>query len=349
MSDEATAVATEAPASTGSDTSSTPARSEAGNQGDFFGHRSTSVDLTKPQPQATKAEAPAKPDKPEASDGQAGDSKSNAKDGAKPDKAKAPEQKPTLAVNEQHAQMLRNQGIDPATLANDPAALNKLLDNYANMHSAFTKKAQMEKTEQATSAAKAALPPAGGATQTEEPNGPIAEFEAAWNYSIQPYLAAQGAKDMTELLDKNPQLYAYLNSEYMKGSMKALREDIAWQSTTAAQKMDAEKERVQHYNTLKEAESHMLANLTEAKKTNPEIERMFKDHGVEDFLKHLEDSYAIPRTFLLSDQRWMGFFTKAAAANEALKNMPDHDKKVIADHMKEIGRASCRERVSHIV
>jgi hypothetical protein len=334
MSEEATAVSTADSAAPAAPSSSGESK---GNQESFgsISHRSNSVNLADSSPKEPKA--PAAPDKPEADKGQGEADKATPKAAKAADKAKAPEAPAPVGVDERHAEMLKAQGIDPATIAKDPVALNKFLDNYANMHREFTKSKQAEATEKALKDAQASLPvPANKAP--EKPLSPMEEYDQSFEYSCQPYFSAQGVQNMQQLWEKNPQLASYLTGEYNKGAIKALREDIAWQSTQANQKLEEQRRQIQYQNDLKDAQTFTATNLAEAKKVHPELDKMFKASGVDDFLKHLEDQYTIPRTFILSDKKWVDFFVKASAAQEAVSKMEDHDKGVIENYKKNLAK-----------
>ena len=305
---------------------------------EYFGHTSTSVDLGAPAPKSEE-KSPESPDKVELSEGQGKDSGATpAKDKASDKAQPAPETPAAAGVDERHAEMLRNKGFDPAALAKDPAVLNKFLDNYSNLEREFTKSRQAEKSAQVLKEAQASLPATPLAAPAPKLLSPMEEYEQAFAYSTQPYLASNGVQDIQGLWETNPNLAAYLSAEYAKGSVKALRDDIAWQSKQASEKMQAESQQMQYHKDLSDAETFANNNLAEAKRNYPELDKLLQTSGAESFLKHLEDHYTIPRTFILSDKKWVDFFVKSATAQDALSRMPDHDKEIIDAHMKALDK-----------
>lgn len=287
----------------------------------------SSVDLTSPSP--TQNQVPPTEDKAEANAGQGADEKSSEAN-AEP---KA-EQKPS--IDERYAEMLKNKGFDPATFQSDPTQLNKFLDAYSNLEREFTKARQAEKAAQTLKDVQPALPNANGQAEAPKEVSPMEEYEQAFSYSISPYLAANGVDTLEALWQSNPQMASYLAAQYNKGLVNALKENFQWEKDQAAKKQQEEALKTQFQKDLTDAETFTQKNLTEAKKNYPELDRMFKDHGVEDFFKHLEDHYTIPRTFLMSDPKWVEFFVKAAAGREAIAKMADHDKEIIAAYAKDL-------------
>jgi hypothetical protein len=296
-----------------------------------------SVDLTAVRPQKSDSTPPSKEDKAVVDKGQGEAVKPSGepkKDGQGKEKsAPAPEGK--KLVDERHAEMLRSKGFDPEKIGSDPESLNKFLDNYANLEKEFTKTRQAAKTADALKEAESALP----AKKGQEPAKvvtPLDEFEQAWDFTLQSNLAAQGVKTLDELWQNNPAMANYLNAEYVKGRQKAFEDNIAFQQTQASQKFEEEKRNLQYQNDLREADSLSKQNIAEAKKAHPELEKMFTDTGVEAILKHLEDAYYIPRSFILSNKAHADFLVKAAHAINVVANMDAHDENVRKEYLKNI-------------
>jgi len=325
----------EAPVSASSENTPTP-ESSASERIGIIRPSSNSVDLTKSMPQNPGSDAPAKPDKPEDKVGQAGDGKTTPEGKKEGQGQKPPEEKPQ-GIDEQYAEMLKAQGFDPSKIVNDPTSLNKLLNNYSNMQREFTKKAQAEKTAAALKEAQSILPPAQG----EKPpkiQSPIDVYEDSFNYMMQAQLAARGVQSIDELWQKDPAAAHYYESQYVKGRQKAFEENVAWQQTQAAQRLKEEGQKIQYQNDLRDAENFTVKNIAEARKNLPDLEAHFKNTGIEDFLRHLEDHYTIPRTFILSDKKWVDFFVKAAHAMNTVGKMDAHDKEVVENYKKALAK-----------
>lgn len=285
---------------------------------------SRSVDLAS-TPQPTEQQPP-ETDKVISGDGQANSDGTPAQpqtDGQAPP-APAPVES---IVDPKYTEMLKAKGIDPAKI-NTPEALNKLLESYSNVVREFTKSRQQEKAQPIQE-----QPPA---PKTEPVKGPLEEFEESYQYMLSAHLAARGVSNMDELWEKDPKAAHYFDAQYTKLRQKAFEEHVRWENSQTARKGEEERKMAQYRSDLSDAENYTNRNLSEARKTFPGLDESFKKHGIDDFLAHLEDQYTIPRTFVLSDPKWSGFFAKAAQALSAMEKIADHDKEVIENYRKSL-------------
>ena len=295
---------------------------------------SQSVDITKPSPQKADNTPPVT-DKDKTDEGQTTDGKPAPKDEGKGQGQKPPAQPAAVGIDGQYAEMLKAQGIDPADVAK-PEVLNKLLGNYHQMQAQFTRDKQAAAAQKALTEAQSVLPKPE-VTAGDEPKleSPLEQFEAAWEFSLRPFLAAAGVQNMDELRAKDPEAAADYQRQYLLKRQTAWEENQEWKQTQAFKQAEQQKKEIQFQNDMAQAKSMAQANLAEAKKALPKLEESFKAHGIEDLLKHLEDHYTIPRDFLLSDKKWTEMLAKAAHAMDVVANMDDHDQEVRENYRKD--------------
>jgi hypothetical protein len=330
MSDEA-AVSTEAPAAT--ETQSNGGMPPSGPR-----EQSQSVDIAKPSPQQADT-PPETPDKDKADEGQTQDGKAAPEtDKGKGQGQKPPEAPPVTGIDGQYADMLKAQGIDPAKISS-PEVLNKLLGNYHQLQSQFTRERQAEAAKKALTEAQSVLPkPPEPGAQEPKYESPLEQFQAGWDLVIKAHLAPYGVQTLDELKQKDPVAYQHYKAQYLEKRQIAWEENQEWKQQQAYAAAEKQKREIGFKNDWDQSLSTMQANLAEAKKTMPEIEKAFKAHGIDDLFKHLEDQYSVPRNFILSDKKWVDVFAKAASAMEVVANMDAHDKEVKENYRKELDK-----------
>jgi hypothetical protein len=221
------------------------------------------------------------------------------------------------------AEWLKSKGIDPST-----PDYSKLIANAQAAEKEVGRIRAQKESEKAILDSKtiqdAALPP--------DVKTPLDEFEEAHSFELQQRLDWLGLESTEQLLETNPALYHQLSAAYIESRQKAWERTEQWK----VEQQNARIEQMRKENEFKEnmtrAEQTTRENFLEVKKQYPEFEDHLKATGAEDLVKHLEDTYTIPKEWLFSNPETVKWFARAAKAIDLMSNIEKHDDTVRAKY-----------------
>jgi len=289
----------------------------------------------------------------EQADGDDSENNEDGSEGVKPTVESKPAETPANELPDDVMKFLTDKGLDTTSL-NTNKIIEMAMNSEKKMNQSLQDKqdfAESVKKKQLDVEAEKVVRPEAEVEVPYEELSPLKQAESSWTLaqdSLVELFGCYGVESIDDIIN-DPQLsqvYTNLLGKYSEARDLAQSEEYAWhsrQDKERAEKISAEEKMNKEFDNAKSVAEERFQN---AVKQNPDIVEDFAKFGTNDMLEEWMKISNIPLEYMVANESFFNFLTKATDAMKVVDGLPKRDETIKNGFENQLYKTKQAEMVS---